>query len=110
MPDGCLHKSCYPSRIHHQNRYRGLRDTHLDGGVEVGYRLALTNETKLKPLGTFDFEWSGHNGATETGAGSHNASVASESRWQADAGIDLEVEHSTKLASGANVIWKARAL
>lgn len=80
------------------------------GGVEVGYGLALTNETKLKPVGTFDFEWSGHNGATETGAGSLNASVASESRWQADAGIGLEVEHATKLASGANVIWKARAL
>ncbi|MDP9588826.1 UNVERIFIED_ORG: autotransporter-associated beta strand protein [Shinella zoogloeoides] len=80
------------------------------GGVEVGYGFALTNETKLKPVGTFDFEWSGHNGATETGAGSLNASVASERRWQADAGIGLEVEHATKLASGANVIWKARAL
>jgi len=80
------------------------------GGVEASYGFALTNETKLKPVGTFNFEWSGHNGATETGAGSLNASVASESRWQADAGIGLEIEHTTQLANGSNVIWKARAL
>jgi outer membrane autotransporter protein len=70
----------------------------------------LPGETKLKPVGTFDFEWSGHNGVTENGAESLNALVSSANRWQADAGMGLEVEHATLLESGANVIWKARAL
>ncbi|MGV1926537.1 autotransporter outer membrane beta-barrel domain-containing protein [Agrobacterium tumefaciens] len=80
------------------------------GGVEVSYGFVLPGETRLKPVGTFDLEWSGHNGVTENGAESLNALVSSANRWQADAGMGLEVEHATLLESGANVIWKARAL
>lgn len=80
------------------------------GGVEASYGFALTEDTKLKPVGTLDIEWSGHNGTTESGAGSLNASIASASNWLADAGIGLEVEHDTQLPNGTNVKLKARAL
>lgn len=78
--------------------------------LEASYGFDLAPNVTLSPIATIGLGWSGHEGATETGAGSLNASIDSASLWSLDAGAGLELAYTTPLASGGEVTIKGTAL
>lgn len=82
----------------------------VGGGLEASYGFKLTEEMTIKPVGTLDINWAGHNGATETGAGSLNAVINPAGDWNVNAGIGGEIEYKTALADGAEVTFTLRGM
>lgn len=82
----------------------------VGGGVEASYGFKLTEQMTIKPVGALDVAWTGHDGTTETGAGSLNATIASASHWQVNTGLGAELEHKTTLSNGADLTLKVRGM
>lgn len=82
----------------------------VGGGIEASYGFKLNEQMTISPVGTLDVAWTGHNGATENGAGSLNATIASASHWQVNSGLGAELKHETALSNGAELTLKVRGL
>ena len=82
----------------------------VGGSLEAHYDYALTDDLGIAPIGTLDFGWSRHGGATETGAGALNATIAEESRFRADIGLGLGLDYALPLASDHEMTLTARAI
>jgi len=82
----------------------------VGGGIEASYGFKLTEQMTIRPVGTLDVAWTGHDDATETGAGSLNATIASASHWQVNSGLGAELEHKATLSNGADLTLKVRGM
>ncbi|WP_354042970.1 autotransporter domain-containing protein [Devosia sp. UYZn731] len=57
--------------------------------IKAGYGLALTDSLKAGPIAAVGLGWSGHNGFSETGAGSLNGSFAANGSWRTDTALGV---------------------
>jgi len=85
--------------------------THSAGvDLEGSYAVPLNDQVTLSPTGTLSAGWSGHDAASETGAGALNAMLDAASFHWLDAGLGLQVAYRADLASGGRVTLTGRAL
>ncbi len=82
----------------------------VGASLEAAYGFALTDSFTVSPLGTLDVSWSGHDGATETGADGLNAIIDPASAWRLDTGLGLELAYGLALENGGSVTLTSRAL
>lgn len=78
--------------------------------IETSYGMALDHGFTIRPVGAFNLGWSGHNGATETGAGSLNATLGAMGAWQAETGAGIALDYAMALENQTMVDISARAL
>lgn len=82
----------------------------LGAGLEARYEFELAHNLFVGPVGTLDIGWTGHGGATESGAGSLNQTIAPSDSWQLDTGIGLAARYDMPLDDGANVSVVGKAI
>jgi outer membrane autotransporter protein len=64
----------------------------------------------VSPTGTLSAGWSGHDAASETGAGALNATLDAASSYWLDTGLGLQLAYRADLAAGGTVTLTGRAL
>lgn len=79
-------------------------------GVQASYAYHLTEAFTVGPVASVDVKWSGHNGFSETGAGSLNATVDGASAVTIGTGLGIELDYMMALATGGTVALTGRAV
>ena len=82
----------------------------LGGTLEAGYDVPLGDGFVLTPTGTVEAGWSHSGGATETGAGSLNATIEASDAWQLDVGIGAALAHRVVLDEAGELTLRGKAL
>ena len=77
---------------------------------EIARPFDIGDDTRLAPLATVSAGWAGHPSATETGAGSLNLTVASQSQGWFDTGLGVAVTRRFVSGNGMRGMVEARAV
>ncbi|SMQ85884.1 Uncharacterized conserved protein, contains a C-terminal beta-barrel porin domain [Devosia lucknowensis] len=72
----------------------------LSAGVEAAYAFVLTDAATISPLVGLGLGWSGHNGYTETGADTLNATMGAAGQWTAETALGFEVSYTIEGETG----------
>lgn len=79
-------------------------------GVAARYEFELAKGLYVGPVASVDVGWSGHDGATESGAGSLNQTIAPSDSWLVDTGLGLAARYEVPLDNGASVAVTGKAM
>lgn len=82
----------------------------LGAALEARYEFELANNFFVGPVASVDVGWTGHGGATESGAGSLNHTIAPADYWKMDTGIGVAARYDMPLEDGANLSVVGKAL
>ncbi|MDV3253056.1 autotransporter domain-containing protein [Devosia sp. BK] len=82
----------------------------LGAGLEARYEFELAHNLFVGPVASLDVGWTGHGGASETGAGTLNQTIAPSDQWKVDAGIGVAARYDMPLDNGANLSVVGKAL
>ncbi len=78
--------------------------------MEASYGFALGEHFTVRPIGSLNAGWAGHNGFSETGAGAFNATVAPDGRATLETGLGVGLDYAMMLNDGAELALNLRAV
>lgn len=82
----------------------------LGAALEARYEFEMAHNLFVGPVAALDVGWTGHGGATETGSGSLNQTIAPAGAFKVDAGIGVAARYDMPLDDGANLAVTGKAI